>query len=171
MSESAKLDFRRRRIRQIGDVTDLVEMFFPGNPNQQHAAARILLALKGAPGLVRSLGDLERRYRISRRTLQRTRAKLAEFGLIEHVTWMNRRYGGLTGWKLSGQMSTALRQLADKIDLWRSDMRSAAREKEEALILLLCGSRRTARKRDRTFLATDAGDAAEHEESSEPKSI
>jgi len=62
MTESTRIDFRHRIIRQIGDVTDLVEMLFPGNRNQQHAAARILLALKGAEGLVPSLSFLQQEY-------------------------------------------------------------------------------------------------------------
>ena len=108
-------------------------MLFPGNRNQQHAAARILLELKWADRIVTSLGHLEDKYSISRRTLQRTRAKLVHLGLIERISWMNSRYGGQEGWKLSGRMSTALRQLADKIDEWRKDRRSERREKEEVL--------------------------------------
>ena len=134
MTESTKIDFRYRRISRIGDVTDLVEMLFPGNRNQQHAAARILLALKAAKDLVRSLKHLEEEHRISRRTLQRTRAKLARLGLIEHVSWMNTRYGGQQGWKLSGRMSTSLRQLADKIDDWRNDKRPERQDKDTMLV-------------------------------------
>ena len=44
MTESTKIDFRYRRVSQMGDVTDLVAILFPGNRNQQHAAARILEA-------------------------------------------------------------------------------------------------------------------------------
>ena len=133
MAESSKIYFRYRKIIHISDVTDLVEMLFPGNRNQQHAAARILLALKPAHSMVPNLRYLEAQYGISRRTLQRVRAKLAGLGLIERITWMNSRYGGQEGWKLSGRMSTALRQLAEKIDRWRSDDRLDRREKEKAL--------------------------------------
>ena len=134
MTESTKIEFRQRRISQLADITDLVEMLFPGNQNQQHAAARVLLALKAAKDMVPNLKHLEQQYRISRRTLQRTRAKLARLGLIEHISWMNTRYGGQQGWKLSGRMSTALRQLADKIDSWRDDQRQSQREKEAVLV-------------------------------------
>ena len=109
-------------------------MLFPSNNNQQHAAARVLLALKAAKDMVPNLKQLEHQHRISRRTLQRTRAKLARLGLIEHVSWMNTRYGGQQGWKLSGRMSTALRQLADKIDDWRNDQRQTQKEKEAVLV-------------------------------------
>jgi len=137
MSEPTKIDFRYRRIGQLEDVTDLVAILFPGNRNQQHAAARILLALKAAKGPRASLSFLDNRYDISRRTLQRTRAKLARLGLIEHVTWMNSRYGGRTGWVLSSRMSTSLRQLAGKIEEWRRDDRAERTEKDERLVEVL----------------------------------
>ena len=134
MTQSTKIDFRCRRISQIGDITDLVQMLFPGNRNQQHAAARILMFLKDAKDLAPSLTNLEEQHRISRRTLQRTRAKLARLGLIEHISWMNTRYGGQQGWKLSGRMSTALRQLADRIDEWRNDDRPERADKDTMLV-------------------------------------
>ena len=137
MIESTKIEFRHRRINGIADVTDLVAVFFPDNRNQQHAAARILIALKEARGVVPSLNVLEQRYDLSRRTLERTRAKLARLGLIERVTWMNRRHGGRQGWILSARMSSGLRQLADKIDAWREDECPRRREKDEQLADLL----------------------------------
>ena len=134
---SIKIEFRHRRVGQLKDITDLVEMLFPGNRNQEHAAARILLELKWADRIVTTLGHLEDKYAISRRTLQRTRAKLVHLGLIERMSWMNSRYGGQEGWKLSGRMSTALRQLADKIDEWKKDRQLTRREKEEVLVQVL----------------------------------
>ena len=80
---------------------------------------------------------LEQDHGISRRTLQRTRAKLARLGLIKHVSWMNSRYGGQQGWKLSSRMGTALRQFADKIDDWRKDTRPERIRKDEQLVELL----------------------------------
>jgi hypothetical protein len=137
MTACTKIDFRYRRISQRADITDLVEMFFPGNRNQQHAAARILLALKADKQPVASLTCLEWIHNISRRTLQRTRAKLARLGLIERVTWMNSRYGGQQGWKLSSRMRTALQQLAGRIDEWRKDRRPERMEKDEVLVGVL----------------------------------
>ena len=137
MTETTKVSFAHSSIQQLDDITDLLAMLFPGNRNQQHAAGRILLTLKQAGDIVNSLSFLERKYNMSRRTLQRTRAKLARLGLIEHVSWMNSRYGGRHGWKLSGRMSTALRKLADIIDQWRGDNRPGKCHKEEALIDLL----------------------------------
>ncbi|MGB2965825.1 MAG: hypothetical protein WBD14_00260 [Phycisphaerae bacterium] len=134
MTDSTKINFVARRVAALDDLTDMVEIFFPGNRNQQHAAARILLALKQANRIVPNLAFLEGRYGISRRTLQRARAKLARLGLIEHVSWMNSRYGGQAGWRLSSKMSTALRQLADKIDQWRRDTRPERMEKDKMLV-------------------------------------
>ena len=137
MTEYTKISFQHRRAREIGDLTDLVEVLFPGNRNQQHAAARMLLALRAADAPVKDLAQLEDRYGISRRTLQRARAKLARLGLIEHVSGLNTRYLGQHGWRLSGRMSTGLRQLADRIDAWRHEHRRDAIAKEEVLVGLL----------------------------------
>lgn len=137
MIEPTKIDFRHGRAQKVDDVVDLVEMLFPGNRNQQHAAVRILLALKAVAGPVSSLSEIERAHGISRRTLQRTRAKLNRLGLIERVTWMNSRYGGREGWKLSGRMCAGLRRLADRISDWRQETDPERRRKEEVLAQLL----------------------------------
>lgn len=137
MTEPTKIDFRHRRMQQIDDLTDLAEMLFPGNRNQQHAAARILLELKTADGLAPTMAHLEHEHRISRRTLQRARAKLSRLGLIERVSWMNTRYGGREGWKLSTRFASALRRLADHADNWRSNTHPARIEKDRALIEFL----------------------------------
>ncbi len=137
MTDSTKIEFRYRRVSEIEDITDLVEMMLPGNRNQQHAAARILLALKASSEPVQCMSHLEREHGISRRTLQRTRAKLARVGIIEHVSSLNACYGGQHGWKLSSRMSTALRQLADRIDDWRRDTRPERAEKDERLVGVL----------------------------------
>ena len=55
MTESTKIEFRHRRITQVTDFTEFVEMFYPGNQNQQHAAARILWELKWSQHLVPAL--------------------------------------------------------------------------------------------------------------------
>jgi hypothetical protein len=136
MSESTKIIFVARRISEVQDISDLAKALFPGNPNQQHAAARILLGLKANPSL-RSMTCLERQHEISRRILQRARAKLARLGLIEYASRLNIRYGGQEGWRLSSRMSTALRQFADRIDQWRADVRPDRLAKDEVLAGLL----------------------------------
>ena len=137
MIESTKINFKYRKIREISDFTELVEILFPGNRNQQHAAARILFELKRANSMVPTMAYMEEKYHISRRILQRTRAKLARLGLIEHVSYLNSRYGGQHGWKLSGRFGTALRFLAEKYDGWRNDKDLKRKEKEATLASLL----------------------------------
>ena len=134
MTEYTKISFQHRRIREIGDVTDVVTMLFPGNRNQQHAAARILMALRTATEPVPSLAHLEALHKISRRTLQRARAKLARLGLIEHVSSLNARYGGQQGWRLSGRFRTALQLLAEKLAQWEQDRRPATQQREAAML-------------------------------------
>lgn len=137
MKESTKLDFHARRVADVEDAGDLAEMLFPGNRHQQHAAVCILFELKWATAIVPSLSPLESRYGISRRTVQRTRAKLARFGLIEHVSGLNARYGGQSGWRLSTRFAGALRQLADKVGHWAQNKGTARREKEEMMLEFL----------------------------------
>ena len=142
MTNSTKIDFRYRRICLVDDITDLAEMLFPGNRNQQHAAARILLRLKAGDGLLKSLADLEREHGISRRTLERARAKLARLGLIEHVTWMNSRYGGQSGWKLSSRFESTLKQLSQKCSSFRN-VKTDSKEKDLMLVEYVDAQRNT----------------------------
>ena len=136
MSEPTKIDFYHRRISQISDFTELIEMLFPGNRNQQHAAACIFFELKWANSIVPNLGYIESKYGVTRRILQRTRAKLTRLGLIEHVSYLNSRYGGQHGWKLSSRFETALRQLAEKIAGFRG-IRVSSKEKDLMLVELM----------------------------------
>ena len=133
MPESTKIAFRYRRISQLADFSELIEMLFPGNRNQQHAAASIYFELKWCQSIVPNMANLESKYEISRRILQRTRAKLAKLGLIEHVSYLNSRYGGQSGWKLSSRFEQALRQLADKISMFRN-CEGCSQEKEAMLL-------------------------------------
>ena len=137
MPESTKIEFRYRRISQLSDFTELVEMLFSGNRNQQHAAACIFFELKWSQHIVPNMAYMESKYNISRRILQRTRAKLSRLGLIEHISYLNSRYGGQAGWKLSGRFNSGLRMLAEKYDNWRNDKQKSKLEKEKMLIEIL----------------------------------
>lgn len=139
MVELTKIDFQHRRISLLSDYTDLIGMLVPGNRNQQHAAACIFLELKWADSIVPNLAYLETKYAISRRVLQRARAKLARLGVIEPVSYLNIRYGGQHGWKLSSRFETALRQLAGKCAAFRD--KSGSRHKDETLLVFVEGSR------------------------------
>lgn len=137
MTEPTKMDFRCRRVAQVEDAGDLADILFPGNRNQQHAAVCILFELKWTAAILPSLSPLETRYGISRRSLQRTRAKLARLGLIEHVSCLNARYGGQSGWKLSNRFASALRQLAGKVEHWAETKGTGRREKEKMMLEIL----------------------------------
>ena len=134
MTESTKIEFHYRHISQVRDFIDLAGILFPGNRNPQHAAACILFELKWANGIVPNLAHMEARYRLSRRTVQRARAKLARLGLIEHVSRFNAHYGGQEGWRPSGKFASALRQLAKMSEDWRADRRYRSRDRERLLI-------------------------------------
>jgi hypothetical protein len=138
--EPTKIDFQHRRIPQT-DLADLIEMLVPGNRSQQHAAAAIFFELKWAYRIVPNLAYLEKKYSISRRILQRARARLTRLGLIEHISYLNSRYGGQHGWKLSGRFETALRQLAEKCVLFRDT--SLSSKEKDVLLLQFMDARRT----------------------------
>lgn len=133
MVEPSKIDLHHRRISQITDFTELMEMLFPGNRNQQHAGACIYFELKWAESIMPNLSLIERRYDVSRRILQRTRAKLARLGIIEHVSYLNSRYGGQHGWKLSSRFEGALARLADICSALRN-AKNWAKDKDEMLL-------------------------------------
>ena len=60
--------------------------------------------------------------------------------VAQHIPWFKVKQkpdGGQQGWDLSNRMSAALRQLADKVDVWRTDDRPERRDKDERLVGLL----------------------------------
>jgi len=90
--------------------------------------------------MVPNLAHVEKRYGISRRILQRTRAKLSRLGLIEHVSYLNSRYGGQHGWKLSTRFESGLRLLAEKNAGFRNTG-TGSKEKDVMLVGLIDGRR------------------------------
>ena len=115
-------------------------MLFPSNRNQQHAATCIFFELKWAEHIVPNLAHIEKRYEISRRSLQRARAKLSRLGLIEHISYLNSRYGGQHGWRLSTSFERALNQLGMKCADYRS--RATGSKEKESLLLDFADARR-----------------------------
>jgi len=141
MAEHTKISFNHRK--DISDYSDLVEMLFPGNRNQQHAAACILFELKWTDLLMLNMANIETQYAISRRILQRTRAKLSKLGLIEHVSYLNSRYDGQHGWKISTRFERALNQLAQKCAGFR-EIKVSSKEKDSMLVDFANARRNTA---------------------------
>lgn len=142
MTEYTKISFNHRK--EISDYSDMVEMLFPGNRNQQHAAACILFELKWANNIVPYLVYIENKYNMSRRILQRARAKLSRIGLIEHISSFNSRYGGQTGWKLSTRFEAALRRFADKCASLRNTNNSS--KDKDAMFINFADARRKPQK-------------------------
>jgi len=142
MPEHTKISFNHRK--NISDYSDLVEMLFPGNRNQQHAAACLFFELKWVNDMVPNLAYMEEQYDISRRILQRTRAKLSKLGLIECVGYLNNRYGGQHGWKLSTRFESALKRLAAKCAGFR-DAKTSSKEKKVMLLNFTDAKRRIPR--------------------------
>ena len=140
MPEPTKINFHHRRISQLSDFTELIEMLFPSNRNQQHAAMCIFFELKWADSIVPNLAYIESKYGVTRRILQRARAKLTRLGLIEHVSYLNSRYGGQHGWKLSSRFETALRQLVDRCSMLREQ--AASSYEKDNMLLKLTDARR-----------------------------
>ncbi len=112
---STKIDLSFNRIARVGDLSDLSETLFPGNRNQQHAFLAIYLAIKWSERrFVTDLGDVAREHAISRRTLERVRAKMRRMGLIDRVSRFNTRFGGSEGWILSSRFERSLTRLASQ---------------------------------------------------------
>ena len=134
MPEHTKISFNHRK--DISDYSGLVEILFPGNRNQQHAAACVLFELKWSESIIQpSLNFIRDKYVISKRILERTRSKLSRFGLVEHVSCFNTKYGGQSGWKLSSRFEAALKRLAEKTSSLR-DKNLNSKEKDEIFISL-----------------------------------
>lgn len=113
---STKIDISFNRIARLADLSDLAELLFPGNRNQQHTFLAILITLKWADHhMVPNLGEIARQHGISRRTLERVRSKMRRMGLIDHVSRFNAAYGYREGWVLSGRFGRSLKELAEKL--------------------------------------------------------
>lgn len=128
---STKVDLNAGQIARLQDAADLAELLFPGNRNQQHCFLVLWFSLKWAAGsLVPNLLLVAEEHGISKRTLERVRAKLRRLGLIDHVSRFNVRHGYREGWVLSTRFSHNLRVLADTSEhLARSDAGSPGKDR------------------------------------------
>jgi hypothetical protein len=140
---NTRIEITFNDIARIRDASDLAELLFPRNRNQQHAFLALWLALKWAsPGLVPNLNGPAQQHGISRRTLERVRAKLRRLGLIDHVSRFNARYGYREGWMLSTRFEHSLRQLAGQVASLR-DTTGHTPEKDQLLISFAAARRGT----------------------------
>ena len=140
---STRIEFPAGRIARLADMSDVAELLFPSNRNQQHAFLVVWFSLKWANcNLVPNLADVARNHSISRRTLERVRAKARRLGLIERVSRFNPRHGGREGWVLSSRFENRLHHLADRVAQLRATQ-DGSREKDD-LLIQFANARRTA---------------------------
>lgn len=151
---STRIEIAFNQIARVNDASDLAELLFPGNRNQQHTFLVVWFSLKWAPtGLVPNLEEVAREHGVSRRTQERVRAKLRRLGLIDHVSRFNARHGYREGWVFSSRCETSLRQFGDKIGALKN-AQHGMQEKDE-LLIKLAGARRDATSRKTaTVIAT-----------------
>jgi hypothetical protein len=141
---STRIELAFNKVARMNDASDLAELLFPGNRNQQHAFLVIWISLKWeTPGLVPNLNEPAQQFGISRRTLERVRAKLRRLGLIDHVSRFNARHGYREGWTSSPRFEHALRQLAGQAAALRSTG-NGSREKDDLLLQLAAARRASA---------------------------
>jgi hypothetical protein len=145
---STRIELSFNKIGRLTDLADLAEMLFPGNRNQQHAFLAIWITLKWADRhMVPNLGSVGREHGISRRTMERVRAKMRRMGLIDHVSRFNARHGYREGWVLSTRFERGLTQLAGKM----ADLRDpgiGSKDKDVLLLEFAEARRRAAGRRD-----------------------
>jgi len=148
---STKIELSFNKINRVSDLADLAELLFPGNRNQQHAFLVIWISLKWAANcMVPNLAVPAEKHGVSRRTLERVRAKMRRMGLIDHVSRFSAEWGYREGWALSGRFERALRTLADKVA--DSKRPRAGKKDKDELVLQLAESRRAAAyEADRQF--------------------
>ncbi len=131
---TTKIDFAFRRIARLSGISELAEMFFPGNRNQQHAFLVIWIRLKWrTEGIVPNLGQLVMSEGVSRRTLERVRAKMRRMGLLEHITRFDPRFGNREGWILSDNFEKSLTLLSQKVAAFKHAEPGAQEEDERRL--------------------------------------
>lgn len=147
---NTRIELHAGKIARLTDVSDLAELLFPSNRNQQHAFLVVWFSLKSrTDNLVPNLIDATRAHGVSRRTLERVRAKMRRSGLIDRISRFNRRYDGREGWVLSPRFERCLRQLADKAVAF-NDIADARREKDQLLVDLAAARRDNAPPSDTT---------------------
>jgi len=155
---STKIEWSFNKIARLKDSADLAEMLFPGNRNQQHAFLAVWLALKWSDHrMVPNLGEIARQHGITKRTLERVRAKIRRIGLIDRVSRFNASYDGHEGWVLSRRFERSLRELADRLAGLKETI-DGSRDKD-AVLLDFADARRRAARRDTTDQINTGGDA------------
>lgn len=131
-----RIELPLSKLQRLSDASDLGELLFPGNRNQQHAFLAIWITLKWSNGrVVANLAEHRYLAGVSRRTLERVRAKLRRLGLLERVSRFSARHGYRDGWALSTRFERGLQQLAERVAAFRLTSERCP-EKDELLLHL-----------------------------------
>ena len=145
---STKVEISFNKIARLADLSDLAELLFPGNRNQHHAFLAMYIELKWADHhVVPNLGEVARKHEITKRTMERVRAKMRRIGLIDHVSRFNASHGYREGWVMSGRFERSLRELADKMASL-TDTSRGSREKDLMLLEFAAVYRNAAGRRN-----------------------
>jgi len=125
----------------LTDLADLAEMLFPGNRNQQHAFLVIWISLKWADHrIVPNLAEIADQHGVSKRTVERVRAKMRRMGLVDHVSRFNAKRGYKEGWILSTRFEKGLKQLAQAAAQFKNT--DIGPKDKDMLVLQLAQARR-----------------------------
>ena len=116
MSSLPKIAIGFNKISRISDLADLAELLFPNNKNHQYVFALIYLELKWADSVVPDLTKKLLRKGISKRTIERVRAKLRLMGIIDHVSRFNQNYGYREGFIVSNRFASSMKKFAQKYE-------------------------------------------------------
>lgn len=144
---STNIEASHGRIRRLADPADLAELLFPGNASHQHAFLVIWTTLKWRQHLVPNLAAAAQDRGVSRRTLERVRAKLCRLGVIEHVSRCSARLGYRDGWVLSSRFERSLALLAERVASLKTP-EASSREKDEFAVQLAAARRSACQNRD-----------------------
>lgn len=143
----ATLPLVNPHIRQAALVASVWPEECSGNRSQQHAFLVIWISLKWANHhMVPNLARITEKNNVSKRALERVRAKMRRMGLIDHVSRFSNRFGYRERWVLSPRFEKALVQLADRMAGFRT-AEPGFTDKDRPLIQLAL-ARRTAAAAD-----------------------
>ena len=115
MAYVPKIGIAYNAIQKRKEIGELIELLYPGNPNQQFAGLSIVLELKWADSEgYQELKWIMEKHNIPRRIFERARERLHKLGILEHATNLSSKSNGVHGWKLSTRFACALNQFGEK---------------------------------------------------------
>ena len=131
MPESTKVEISFNKINRIADLEDIAAILFPHNKRHQKVFMAIYLELKWAPRqFLGSFGFLFEKYSLSKRVLEKVRAKCRRMGIIDHVSRFNSKHGYREGWIFSNKFRSSIVKLADALNQNRKISEATNKEKD-----------------------------------------